>query len=421
MHDYIFTKAQNESDLQQLVTLFNQIFHPEKAGELASVLTHHLPSMSYRNLYIAKDKSSDEIVSGFVLIPWKWQMQGIDLKVAEMGIVGTAEKHRGKGLFKKTHRLFRQELVSNSYDLSVIQGIPGIYHRLGYHYALPLEHHTELPLYAIADKAMKYSVRLAHEGDVPFLLEEEKKQNNDLFIGVQRSEEHWKYILNEGRQTDCASELYIIEAGTKAYYLRLLHAGFGQGLIVSEAGVDMPVNVLEQALLFLRNEAVKRNKPYIRLNLPDSHCLVQHALNYEARLKPAYAWQIKVVEPKRFISKIGTLFEQRIAASKYKSLSALIRLDFYVSLLNLVFKNGRLLCVNEECGKTADYVMSIPDDLFAPLVLGHRTWRELQFNRPDLFPADQYLRMKATQPSEVTGDLMDIFFPKLDSRIYCQY
>ncbi len=421
MQEYIFTKAQNESDLQQLATLFKQVFHPDEVGELARQLTHHLPGMSYQNWYIAKEKTLQEIVCGFVLIPWQWQMEGIDLKVAEMGIVGTKEQYRGKGLFKETNRLFQQDLVNNNYDLSVIQGIPGIYHRLGYHYALPFEHHTELPLYAIANKATDYKISLASEGDLPLFLNEEKKHNSRFAIGVQRSEEHWKYILSEGRKTDYASDMYIIEASTEAWYIRLLHKGFGQGLIVSEASDDMPLSVLEQTLVFLKQEAIKRNKVYIRLNLPDAHCLVKHALNYEARLKPAYAWQVKVIDPKRFITKIATLLEQRIKAGKFRGLTATVLLDFYTAQLSLRFANGKLLGVDKGPNEAADYVMSIPDDLFAPLVLGHRSWRELQFNRPDIFPADQYLRIETTQPAEVTGDLMDTLFPKLNSWVYCQY
>ena len=421
MNDYIFKKAENEAELQELVILFNQVFYPEKVGELAKVLTHHFPNMSYKNWYIAQDNLSTKIVSGFALIPWKWQMQGIPLKVAEMGIVGTAEQHRNKGLFKRCNTLFQEELMSQEFDLSVIQGIPGIYHRLGYHYALPLEHHTELPLYAICNKERSLNFRLANEGDLAFLLNEDDTHYKTYAIGSKRSKAQWEYILNESNQTEYASDLYIIETPKKAYYLRLLNEGFGQGLIVSEASCNMPHKVLEESLLFLKQEATVKERPYIRLNLPDSHCLVQHALDYEARLKPAYGWQVKIIEPVRFMRKIGSLLVQRVQNSKFKGLTAIITLDLYTSQLNLEFTDGQLVNVNDEKRETSDYMMSIPDDLLAALVLGHRTWRELQYNRPDIFPGDQYLRMDVARPAEISGVLIDVIFPKLDSWVYCQY
>jgi len=421
MNKYIFTKAQNEEELQQLVRLYNQVFHPEKVGELADVLTHHLPYMKYQNWYISKEKTTNEIVSGFALIPWQWNMQGIDLKVAEMGIVGTKELHRGKGLFKQTNQIFNDDLISNKYDLCVIQGIPGIYHRLGYHYALALEHHTELPLYAIPDSPLPLNIRKVNEGDIPFMIKEEEQQGNQLDIRVQRTQEHWHYLLHKSKETEYGSEFYLIQSAEKYYYIRLLVTGFGQGLIVSEASSEMPIMVLEQVLSFLKEEANKRNKPYIRLNLPNSHCIVTHALNYEARLKPAYAWQIKIIDNKRFIGKLRSLFEKRIKSSKFIEMTANIMLDFYTSQIILSLKNGKIQSITSEPLESTDYVMSIPDDLFAALALGHRSWCELQYNRPDIFPADQYLRTCSTQPAEVTGELMDILFPKLNNWIYCQY
>ena len=238
---------------------------------------------------------------------------------------------------------------------------------------------------------------------------------------VKRTKAHWRYILGEGKHTEYASDLYIIDNGTEQHYLRLLQQGFGQGLIVSEASCDMSSDVLECVLSFLKKEAIKRGKPYIRLNLPNSHCLVQHAVNYQACLKPAYAWQVKIVNPQSFLSKLRPLLEQRIRSSKYSGLSACVMLDFYTQKVVLHFKNGLVQQVSNKSDDSPDYVMSIPDDLFAPLVLGHRSWRELQYNRPDIFPADQYLRMDTTKPAEITGELMDILFPKLDSWIYGQY
>ncbi|TRX70404.1 GNAT family N-acetyltransferase [Carboxylicivirga sp. M1479] len=419
MSNYIQTKAQNKEDLKQLSFLFDKIFAPEKVGQLANTLTRYFPNLNYNNWYISKTNIDDEIVSGFVKIPWTWLFNGIELKVAELGIAGTEETHRGKGLFKHNHQLFNDDLLENSYDLAVIQGIPGIYHRLGYYYALPMEHHTELPLTSLPSNCNS-KIRSANENDIDFLLEEDKYYHRKHAISAVRTKDHWHYILDKGQTTDYATKIYILEDETDKYYVRILEAGFGQGLIVSEASDNCSSDQLNELLAFLNQEAVHLKKPYIRLNLPNSHSLVKKAMLHGATTRPSYGWQIKIIDIKSLINKLKPVFDQRIKYSEFAGLNATITLDFYQSQVHLALINGKLNVVDEEA-KHTDYHMSIPEDLLPLIILGHRSWQELQFVRPDLFPADQFLRMDAHHPSELTGELMSVLFPKLDNWIYCEY
>ena len=102
---------------------------------------------------MAEDKKTRTIVSAFALIPWTWEMHGIHLKVAEMGIVGTLEDHRHRGLMRALNAEFDRTLGNERFDIAVIQGIPGFYHHFGYHYAVTMENHVNLPLYAIPERA----------------------------------------------------------------------------------------------------------------------------------------------------------------------------------------------------------------------------------------------------------------------------
>jgi predicted acetyltransferase len=61
----------------------------------------------------------------FILKRWEWEIEGVRLKVAEMGIVGTQEPHRGKGFMGMLAREFDRTLLDEGWDLAVIQGIPG--------------------------------------------------------------------------------------------------------------------------------------------------------------------------------------------------------------------------------------------------------------------------------------------------------
>lgn len=419
MNDYIFRNGKNQDDLNQLKALYNKVFAPEKVGELADALTLHYPDFNFENWFIAEH--NQEIVSGLALIPWRWQFEDVTLKVGEMAIVATDEKHRGQGLLRKCNEMLSQELVGQSYDLSIIQGIPGFYHQFGYHYAVNFEHHTELALYSIPDLDDSNAFRAAEFSDIPFLMQEDERYRKEYSLSIIRSEAKWKYILSEGKNSGYETDVFIIKQFDEQYYCRILKQGFGEGLIVSEASYNMPKAVLDMFLSFLKQQANEAKKPYIRLNMPDSHCLVKYAKHFGAINKPGYAWQIKIVDKCKFINKLTPLFEARIANSEFAGLNGTIVLDLYKTQITFEFKGGLMQSPSEKTMENPDYLMSIPEDLLAALILGHRSWQELQYNRPDIFPADQYLRFNVVNPAEVTGRLMNVLFPKTDNWAYCQY
>ncbi len=100
-------------------------------------------------------EDTEEPVSSFTLIPWAWEMEGIRLKVAEMGLVGTQDTCRGQGLMTRLNHHFDTHVKTAEFDLCIIQGIPGFYHNFGYHYALEFENHIDLPVALIPEPVNK--------------------------------------------------------------------------------------------------------------------------------------------------------------------------------------------------------------------------------------------------------------------------
>jgi predicted acetyltransferase len=136
-NDYTIRRVEHPGEADELLQLFNGIFHPEKVGDFAYTLFHHFPGMKQEYWYVACDNKSGNIVSSFALLPWIWECEGVALKAGEMGIVGTHPEHRKRGLLKRLATEMSATLEEEKYDLSVIQGIPGFYHRFGYYYAVP--------------------------------------------------------------------------------------------------------------------------------------------------------------------------------------------------------------------------------------------------------------------------------------------
>jgi predicted acetyltransferase len=119
------------------------------------------------------------------------EMKGIRLKTAEMGLVGTLKEHRGRGLMKLLNLEFDKTLHEEQFDIAVIQGIPGFYHKLGYHYAVSLENSINIPLAHIdcwPDTGTEYSFRLATSEDIPFLMKEDEKYRKTYLLSVVRQE-----------------------------------------------------------------------------------------------------------------------------------------------------------------------------------------------------------------------------------------
>ena len=424
-NNIIFRRATNNSDRNNIINLLYRVFAPQRVDELADVFFQHFPGLENKNWFVAENTDTKEIVSVFVLIPWTWEMNGIELKVAEKGLVGTDEKYRNRGIMKSLSRTLDDELLRGGYDLAVIQGIPGFYHRLGYHYAVPLANHINLPLHVIPDVCPDslFDFRIAGDKDIPFLMKADDLYRAGRFISAKRSERSWRYIIRESRETECGSDIVIMtrKKSSEAYYFRAPFHGFGNGLILSEASENMTSEALAAMFVYVRNEAVKKGKPYIRLDLPCDSPAAVTALSAGALEEPSYAWQVKIPDKVRLLEKMKPVFEKRMAESCFRTFSGRLCFDFYTEQVTLSWANGKLIGARREGCQEAEAVFHIASDLFPSLCLGHRTWRELRHNRPDIFPSDLYIRMNPKRSADPSGMLFDVLFPAERSWCYLNY
>ena len=420
---YNFRRATNSNDIKNLCKLFDKVFYPEKVGELTNIFSKCLPGMKNDYWFIAEEKDNLEIVSAFALIPWNWEIAGIRLKIAEMGIVGTNELHRGKGLMRILNTEFDNTLVNESYDIAVIQGIPGFYHKFGYRYAIPMENHINLDINHIKEdfNSEAYSIRIADLNDLHFLMGEDEKYRKTKFVSVYREKKNWEYLLTHSRNTEYGSDYLVIENDNEKYYSRLPFWGFGKGLCVSEISENVPELALKQILYYLKQKAIEQAKPFIRINLLNESSLGELAMNLGAEKSKSYAWQVKIVDRINFLRKIIPIMECRLNNSDYKNLSEVIRLDLYSEAIDIEFKNGKIVSIGKSSNSEIENTFCIPSDLFDILILGHRSWEELQFVRPDIAPASLYLNPELNFSEIIVGKIIDVLFLKENSWVYVQY
>ena len=405
----VLRTAADEHDVER-VAEFNGVIHgPGVAAMTRNLFVHH-PHTRGRDLVFVEDERSGQVVSSLCLIPWTWRYEDVEVPAGEMGIVGTLEAYRRRGLVHAQVDYFKRRLRERSCLLSQIQGIPYYYRQFGYEYALPLEGGLRLELRHVPDPPDKpFTFRLVISDDLPALMRLYDEAAQDLAIHAVRDEATWRYLLTHTDGTETEGEYWLIYdgGGRIAGYVFLPKHHFGEELVVSEVSC-LGFEAALAALNHLKTLAVERDRPGIRLNLPANCTLMRLARSLDAHDLGTYAWQIHVPDVAALLRALALVLERRVARSPFAGLTRDVRLSFYRETLLLRFVAGRLTEVTN-LGFTGDGEIRFPPLQFIPLVLGYRTVEELRAAYPDVSVAPAW-RL-----------LVDTLFPKVASFIYTIY
>lgn len=402
--------VENAEDVERLAA-FNGLIHGSGVVGMTRELILSHPATRPEHWLFVEEQASQTIVSSLCLLPWTWQYQGVTLRSGEMGIVGTLEAYRKRGLIRALNQRFTELLHEGEFEFSQIQGIPYFYRQFGYEYAMPLEAHwrIELDTIEVQEPAAQQRFRPATDDDIPLLARMYDENATTLDIRAVRDAQMWRYLLGQSKQTEMAADTWLVlaEDGAPAGYLRVAEHGFGTGLIASETS-RLDVETGEAVLRFLKALAVERRKPYIRLNLPSNSLLVELARWRGNTTGNAYAWQLRVPDPARLFRILTPVLERRLAASPLAGLSCSLRIDLYRTALVLHFEAGRIVVAADQSGEP-DGTIRMPPPLLAPLVTGYRGLDELARFYPDVW-------------ADGTGrSLAAILFPAMQSFLFTMY
>ncbi len=407
---FILRSVSSRSDLSK-VSRLNAEVHGSGVGNLSRTLLLDHPATRAEHWLFVEEAKTGNAVSTLCLIPWQVRFGEVELKAGEMGIVATREAFRNRGLIRCQVERFNELLVSGGYDLSHIQGIPYFYRQFGYEYAIPLEPRWRIDLDNIADAEKKTGLRLrrADRADIPELMKTSRESNQRLTVKAQRDEGVWTYLLGPSMKTEMSADTWVVEdnSGELLSYFRISHHGFNKGLIVSEAG-DMKPALCHAVLSKLKGIALRKKKPYIRLNLPDSCDLVKASRALGAYNPRSWAWQIRIVSLQGFLEKLAPVFEKRLALSSFARLTETICLNLYRQAFELEFVKGRCNGV-KNVGFRERSGICLPPSLLVPLLFGYRTPDELYLREHD-FLLESRWRL-----------LMQALFPPIEAFLYTIY
>jgi GNAT superfamily N-acetyltransferase len=408
----VLKSVASEQDIERVAAFHGVIHDQGVAGMVRELILHHPNTRPEHWLYV-EDEETEQVVSSLCLIPWTWRYQGVEIKAGEMGIVGTLDAYRRRGLIRALVARFKELLRKGGYDLIQIQGIPYFYRQFGYEYAMPLEGGWHIQLHQIADppegEAAPYTFRLATAQDTPALVRLYDDAAQDLDIHAARSEAEWRYLFGPSTKTEMDAQTWLMmdEQDQVVGYARVPKGEFGKGLIVNEVSRLSP-EVALAALRFFKKLSIERGNPYVRLNVPQACTLIQTARYLGAHDAGRYAWQIHLVDVACLLRKLAPVFERRIAASSLAGLSKTVCLNLYREAFDLRFERGKLAAV-EALGFRDGGHIRLPPLLLAPLLLGYKSRQEL---------ADTYPDFSAGGENQL---LVEILFPKVESFIYTVY
>lgn len=402
------------SNLTELdrVAAINEAIHEPGVGEMTRKIFEKHPDTTGRDLVFIENEQG-EAVASLCLIPWTLRFGPVELPVAELGIVGTLEHYRGKGLNRVMMAYFWQRYQERGALLSIIQGIPFFYRQYGYEYAmLPLEGGWRIQMDQIpAAGGPEYSFRPAVPADIPQLGRLYDQQNRLLDLSSHRSPEVWSFLLERTRVDEAMQhDTWIMEdaSGAAVGYCRIPDYHFNQNLLTIDelSLVDFYSGL--SVLNFIKKLANERGKDGLRLHLPHAHPLVQLARSFGAVDLGHYSWQIRIPDRVEFLRRITPVFEQRLSGSMFAGLSGKFGLNLYQEVIGLTFSSGRLTVV-APCKEDEQTILNLPPNQFVPLVLGGHNIEEIHTCFPDAY---------ARGPWQL---LVDTLFPKTNAFFHTIY
>jgi predicted acetyltransferase len=399
--EYRFHHPETKDDDEQLYEVMRRSFPDEDVVAIVRRFAEHHPEMTDTDYFMVKQ--GDEAVAGLVLIPQRWSIDGVEIKVAEMGCVGTVPEHRRKGVQWILNNEFDEYAKSKGYDMCVLAGIPYFYRQFGYQYAVELDYET-----TIEPEKLPMETHLVSRG----FKEEDMLEVQSLLEHIQsrylvhsiRTPAIWKMQQETGTYGAEPFKAMAVLDGEKlvGYYRwwaeeRLFN--------IKELALKDEA-YLEDIAACIRKEAMKQGAEKIKTKLSHEDAFSKYLIERGAMKNKPYGWQIKLLDPRSFLEKLGPVFEKRVAESEFNGLTKELHMNFWKYKIKLGFKEGKLVSV--EHVSEAKRVLGMNPYASIQLFLGFRSREDLDYAYPDF-----YIRGR-------NEALIDVLFPRKPGYIhYC--
>ena len=393
-----------KEELQQILEL-NVNVHGESVRDYINhIFLNHPRKEDVLFLYI-KDSNSNKIVSSISLMPLEWRFGSINIPVCEMGFVGTIEKYRGKELIVELNKLYELIMAEKGYIISVIRGIPYYYRKLGYEFALPLDHRMLLSPSMIPQVNLEFlKIRKASLDDIEFIAKEYNQYYDDFFFANIFDKDCYISKFCNDDYNEFKTSTYLIESGGEpiAYFtFGKSYDNLGYDIKTSNINRECGIKILQ----FIKEIKSIENPDHVDLAVREDTDLAELISELGGTTYDTYAWQVKVPNLKLYFEKIKPILENRIFSSNFKGVTQDIKISNYKTSIILSFNNGQISTIKMESGypKDLSYDLKLPGPILFKLILGDRNFKEIKQIVKDAIVKHE------------SRELMDVLFPKENS------
>jgi GNAT superfamily N-acetyltransferase len=388
------------------------VFRPSVGVWAQDLLSGSHPTVRVQDFALIEDPASGEILSTLCLIRQRWRFCGVPLDVGQLELVATDERHRGRGLVRALMAWVEEEQRRHGCVLSCVQGVPEVYQRLGYHFAIPLKGGLRVPTGRLPESARVpgRGWRPRGRADLPGVASLFESGVSRLDVHDERDLALWTYQEAQSEGSEHAYRTFGHEtAGALDGYVRARRQPTRGALVVNEI-VTGDAAALQGALALLRSLAEADGLETVWLQLPAGEAALAAAEALGAEAPPPFAWQVRVPDWPRFLQAIASVLEARLAHSGLSSHEGELRLvrEAGAPPLSLGFRGGRLVAVTEG-GSPSTWDLSAPEECLVQLAMGYRTRADLESSSP------------AVRSRPESRALLDVLFPPLRAWVHETY
>ncbi len=321
--------------------------------------------------------------------------------------MGLDPEHRRKGVQRILNDEFDKYAVEQGFDLCILAGIPYFYRQFGYQYAVELEYSTEIGLAKVPDRVS--GIRLEeftneHIKKADRLL---RKAQEEYLVHSVRTEGVWEMQQETGTyggEPFQATSLYLGDRFV-GYYRYVVDKEKGS-FYIKEMGIDENVSAGDLAGA-IKGHASGMGMTVLKTGLPHQDQVSRYLISLGAKINRPYAWQVKILDLTRFLTKLSPVLESRIEDSEFKGVSKDITLNLWKFAVSMKIEGGKIGPIEKVHGEK-DRTIGLNPYAFIKLALGYKSRLELEEMYPDF-------RVRGEM-----GGLIDVMFPKQPGYIhYC--
>jgi len=385
-------RAATPGDIEAIAGLAAAVFGPEDEVGVRAQLAD--PRVGPDGFTVVTD--GGRVVSSLCLMTRQLRLSGVELPAGQVEYVLTDPAYRRRGLVRAQIEVAHGWSADRGDAVQLIAGIPYLYRRFGYEYAVALPRWWVPAWHEAPATPPGYEVRAATEADLPALRALLEVAAAAADVVAVRDDLDWLALLRDPRvrvlvavadgEIRGAARLAPVHERMLLHDVLLATADAGRALVAAAAAATdgRPLRLLD------------RPGTILSALLPDIAAPAPEA---------PYALYVRVADPVGLLERLRPALSARLAASPFAADRGRLVLTLYTATVALDHDGGEVTAIRpvplvEDPGEEHDDEIGVPPDLVATLLFGRYGARGLSDRNDDV-------RLGAR------AGLADVLFPRL--------